>query len=481
MRIRLIDPERSSRAWLWLLALALILLAGNARIGLWDQDEAAYAGFGRHMVESGDWLVPEYTWSKHHRKPPLHFWGIAASQSILGQHVWATRLPGALAIWLCSWLLWRQGSLLYGKETGRWAAMILGTSGISQLLGHMSLTDSTLLLFETFTALSLIRTVNGLKSYIWTFWLTIGLGVLTKGPPIIIFAGAMGLLLMIFHPYRKYLFKPRFWYGLPLAIIPILTWGYFAWQRDDGVFISWLVDWYILRRVKGSVFGQSGPPGYHLVVMLLAFLPWLFILPFTIKKAWKGAKKRKAQIIGLLAWLAAGWIPYELVSSKLPTYALAAHPALALLFAYFLSRWKPEGKIGVFFVQNKVAWLAGVCIFWAIIWGLIIPTFSHTKDSSIALKTAIEQHAEHTTPLLIGQHKAKPPSLPFYLEKDFPLTFETTSQKMARWKKSHPSGLLILDNEQINDLSQLIDIQVIDSVLHRNSGKNVIIEYFICE
>ncbi|MEZ4687669.1 MAG: glycosyltransferase family 39 protein, partial [Bacteroidia bacterium] len=329
-----IDPVRSRRSWLWLLALGIILLAGNARTGLWDQDEAAYAGFGRRMIETGDWLVPQYTWSEVHRKPPFHFWAIAVSQSIFGQNEWATRLPAAVAIWLCSLLLWRQASRLYGKETGRWAALIFGTSALAQAFGHISLTDASLLLWQVLAALSLLRVLNDEPKAAWLFWLALGMGALTKGPPVFIFAGGMGLLLLLFHPYRKKLFRLSFWLGLPLAFLPLLIWGWLAWQRDGGDFVRWLIDWYILKRVGGSVFGQSGPPGYHLVIMLLAFLPWLAALPFALKWFWKKAINRRAQEVEILAWLIAGWLPYELVSSKLPSYALAAHPALALMLAY---------------------------------------------------------------------------------------------------------------------------------------------------
>jgi 4-amino-4-deoxy-L-arabinose transferase-like glycosyltransferase len=472
-----IDPVRSRRSWLWLLALGLILLAGNARTGLWDQDEAAYAGFGRTMIESGDWLVPSYTWSEVHRKPPLHFWGIAVSQSIFGQNEWATRLPATLAIFLCVWLLWQQASRLYGKETGRWAALIFGTSALAQAFSHISLTDSTLLLWQVLAALSLLRVLNDEPKAAWLFWLAIGLGALTKGPPIIIFTGAMGLMLLIFHPYRKKLFRLSFWLGLPLAFLPLLLWGWLAWQRDGGEFVNWLIDWYILKRVGGSVFGQSGPPGYHLVIMLLAFLPWLAVLPFAVKWFWRKVKKRRAQELEILAWLIAGWIPYELVSSKLPSYALAAHPGFAMMLAYGLSRWEPKTASGQFLADKKSAWLVGVMAFWLLVWAVFVPSFSSIKDSSLKVQAAVERHTEAGSPVLIGQSEAKPPSLPFYLEKKHPLSFTIKTDSMLRWQARFPEGLMVLNEHQFKQLGE--KAVLLEKVVSRNSGKNVEIEYFV--
>ena len=61
--------------WLLLVGvfLAFNLLLFNHDISLWDDDEAAYAGFGQQTLASGDWVNPRSLWADIHRKPPLHF------------------------------------------------------------------------------------------------------------------------------------------------------------------------------------------------------------------------------------------------------------------------------------------------------------------------------------------------------------------------------------------------------------------------
>ena len=66
------------------IALTFIWLFGNNWVSFWDQDEAAYAGFAKTMIETGNWLQPDFMWSEVHRKPPLHFWNIALSYKIFG-------------------------------------------------------------------------------------------------------------------------------------------------------------------------------------------------------------------------------------------------------------------------------------------------------------------------------------------------------------------------------------------------------------
>ena len=78
------NPDR----YIWLFSFFL-LLVGCYTWPIFDQDEAAYAGFAMKMVQSGDWVIPEYYWSDVHRKTPLHFWMIAYSYSIFGMNEWA--------------------------------------------------------------------------------------------------------------------------------------------------------------------------------------------------------------------------------------------------------------------------------------------------------------------------------------------------------------------------------------------------------
>src|SRR5262245_17837218 len=86
--------------------LAFDLLLFNQTISLWDDDEAAYAGFAQQMLRSGDWVTLDYQWSSLHRKPPLHIWTVAVSFLIFGENEFALRLPSVMAIWLTCASLW---------------------------------------------------------------------------------------------------------------------------------------------------------------------------------------------------------------------------------------------------------------------------------------------------------------------------------------------------------------------------------------
>jgi 4-amino-4-deoxy-L-arabinose transferase-like glycosyltransferase len=309
------------------------LLIGNASSSVWDQDEAAYAGFARHMLVRGDWVAPEFPYSQPHRKVPLSLWMIAASYAVLGVNEFALRLPSLVAMVATIACVWYGARFLVGRDTAKLAAVVLGSSPFVLALGKIALTDGVLLTFQTIAALALLR---GVVRPSWkatvVLWLAVAGGLLVKGPPILILVGGMFLFLLVFHRRRRNLVHLHPWFGLPLALVPLAVWVFFAWQEDQR-YVLFLGYWYILRRAGGSVFGQSGPPGAYFLVFFLGLVPWTAYVWPAMTEAWRGLRRRRLALVLLGSWLFGGWILWELLPSKLPTYTLGAYPALALLIA----------------------------------------------------------------------------------------------------------------------------------------------------
>lgn len=327
-----------NKRFLYLIAgiIVLNLFINNWSISFWDQDESAYAGFAHNMRKTGNWVVPDFDWSEPHRKTPLHFWAIAGSFWLFGENEFATRFSSVLALLLAGWLLYAWGRNLFGRETSLVASLLMLSSLFLPSLAKIGVTDATLMFFETGAALALLNFMHR-PSWKWTLllWLFASGGIMVKGPPVLILIFGMIGMLFIFHPKRWRLVRLHPWFFVPLALLPLYWWGNAAWEADGGKFITWLIDWYILKRVSGNVFGQTGPPGYFLFVFCIAFLPWLMYFPKGLGdlfKHWR-QKKNEDYYWYMLAWLSAGWFVYELVSSKLPSYALGAYPAVAVIIA----------------------------------------------------------------------------------------------------------------------------------------------------
>lgn len=469
---------------------------------LWDQDEAAYAGFGKTMIETGDVIIPDYYFSHDHRKTPLHFWDISLSFLIFGYNEFAVRFPSVLAIIGTLLLVLYQTRKWLGLTTAYWSTIVLGTSILVTSLAKVSVTDATLLFFSTLSGFALINTLYEPK-FKWGlyFYLGIALGLLTKGPPIIIFIGGMSGILFLLHPNRFNLLKLRPWFFLPVAFLPAVGWGYLTVLKDGGDFLNWMYDWYVKRRVSGAVYGQTGPPGMHLALMFGFFLlsSMYFFQGFT--DGVKSFFKEKNHLFTFGAWMVAGWLLYEFSPSKLPAYVIPAHVGLAILIGHRIDEFKKlksrphrffiilhyllnisfgvglilaskfvdinDGLtialivVGVFYLLALIFQLVrlkyenyfSIQSFSSILlliglWG-VAPLLSEHINSSEKVSDFILDEIDPNTPIIIGYAPGMQPSLPFYLSaQNNPIIVEFSDHEIRHIYDSVPSGAFILSEQQ---------------------------------
>jgi len=355
--------SKKYRLFYWLIFICSIftLFVNNHTLGFWDQDESAYAGFAYNFLQTGNWLIPDFLWSDVHRKPPMHFWNIALSFKLFGANEFATRVPSALAI-IGTILLVRYMSVpLFGERVSKKAMLILSTSLLLIALAKISVTDSTLLFFETLTVLSLFNFLKSKrKIYLLFFFLGIAGGALTKGPPVLIITYGILGVLFLFRAYRIqtiYLFLISL-----LGLAPLFLWGKAVWNQDGGAFITWMIDWYILKRGEG-VFGQTGPPGYFLIVFLVGLFAFSSFFLVGVKQhlvSFFIRRSRNENSIFLVAWLMAGWFVYELINSKLPAYAIGAFPAISLIVADQIEHYRTR-------LSSNLRWYAVTAVIQLVI------------------------------------------------------------------------------------------------------------------
>ena len=453
---------------LFLLISILIIGFSFNNLSLWDQDEAAYAGFAKKMIETDNWLIPDYMWSFIHRKTPLHFWNIALSYQIFGMNEFSVRFPSTVSVIATYLMIYFWGGRLFGKKTALIAAAVLSTTLFVPSLGKISVTDATLLMYTTLSAFSILQVLEN-KSWkaVFLFWTAFALALLTKGPPIIIFTSIFIGILFLLHPKRLNLLRLHPWFFLPLAVAPLIVWGYLASQSDGGKFIDWMIDWYILKRINGSVLGQTGAPGLHLLFTFVFFIPYFMFFPKALWNAISGIWKNKGEQFLLGAWFIAGWLIWEFSPSKLPAYTVAAQIPLAILIArvvveFLETNTRPNNwmvgihfilissvSIGlvvasyffemdmilkssfialailmiiggvVFFINLRSKYfihiLVGVnLIFQFGLWVLLMPQIDNYKNSTKLVGHYIENNSIKGTSVVIGNVTGHPPSLVYY-------------------------------------------------------------------
>jgi len=316
-----------------LLAFSFALLVPGMGASLFDRDEGWYAQVSREMLAGGDWLVPRYRGEVWLAKPPLLYWGVAAAYRFFGVSDWSARLVSVLAMGAAVQLVATLGAGLFDRRTGLLGAICFLTSALPLIVGKMLLTDGVLLVWCVGAAVLLwriVRSAGRSTAASVGFWACVGLGMLTKGPAILLFVGALGLAVLWASRTRQWVRRPLFWLSAGVAVGVAGPWYvYIARVAGDRLWSQFL--WFeTFSRIGGAPHGHAGPPGYHLAVALAGLLPWTALVPGALIEAWKRGRTEPACRI-LLAWLGIAWLVLELVRSKLPHYALPCYVPVGLL------------------------------------------------------------------------------------------------------------------------------------------------------
>ena len=128
-------------------------------------DEGRYAEIPREMVVSGDWTTPRLNELKYFEKPPLQYWATATGlRRVFGEHQWTSRLWTGLTGFAGILLVWFAGLRLFGREAAGYAALLLGSSLLYVLMGHINTLDMGVTFFITLGIVGLLIGQTGVDA-----------------------------------------------------------------------------------------------------------------------------------------------------------------------------------------------------------------------------------------------------------------------------------------------------------------------------
>jgi len=324
-------------------------------LGLTGPDEPRYAWIARSMNESGDWITPHLYGKPWFEKPVLYYWSAALSFKIFGVSEFAARLPSAifalLATLAMAWLARR----VYGVQTARWFLLLFPCTAGMIGFSHAAATDmpfaATFSMAMVCAAIILDLTRNAdtpiLPQTPWLallgFGFFLGLAVLAKGPAAIVFASAtifFWALLTRRWPSALRCLHPA---AIAAFCATALPWYIACALRNPDFLRVFLVE-HNFKRYLTPEFQHVQPFWFYVPVLLVAFLPWTAGLLWS---AWQGSAAiyRRRQIsplnLLLLCWSLFCLLFFSISKSKLPGYILPAIPAIGLLLARSLTRFRP--------------------------------------------------------------------------------------------------------------------------------------------
>ena len=185
---------------LLLVLLAAAVIPYFVKLGdstIWDANEAYYTETPREMLESGDWVNPTFNYEPRFNKPVLSYWIVAVLYQLFGVSVGVERVAIAvlaMAMVIAAWFMARAVST--HPLAPPLAALGLAVGPRFFMFSRRILIDIAVTSMMTLTLLFFVlaeRYPARRRLFLTLMYVTVGLGVLTKGPV----AAAIPLLVFL--------------------------------------------------------------------------------------------------------------------------------------------------------------------------------------------------------------------------------------------------------------------------------------------
>lgn len=318
---------------------ALLVLSALWLRPLLPIDETRYLSVAWEMWQRGDFLVPYKNGIPYSHKPPLLFWMIHAGWWAFGVNEWWPRLISPLVALANLALVFVLGKRLWPErdQTLRLAPAALLGSLLWIYFGTALMFD---MLITCCTLVALLGMLQAWHNEAGAWWLLVGvalgLGILAKGPVILLYTLPPALFPQFWMRERRPLHWSGWYLGLALAVALAcalaLGWALPAAAAGGREYAEAILWTQTSDRVASNM-AHVRPVWWYLAALPLSLLPLAFWPGF-----WRalGIGVRPVGDSGVrfcLLWAGTGLLLLSAVNSKQPHYLLPLFPALALLFA----------------------------------------------------------------------------------------------------------------------------------------------------
>jgi len=337
--------------------VVLVRLVTLAAYPLTDPTEARYAEIARKMLETGQWITPQFDYGvPFWGKPPLSTWASAISMSVFGIDEFGARMPSLLFTIACGALVWALGTLRGGRDLGLWSTVIFATTGLVFVGAGAVMTDPALTLGTTLAMAGFWGALQlqgrAARAAGLGFFIGIAVGLLAKGPVALILTLLPVVAWVLWTRNIRTAMSRLPWVsGSVLLALLVVPWYWAAERATPGFLNYFLVGEHWKRFTQpgwtGDLYGaaHARPRGIIWLFWVGVALPWSLAAVAWLARA---ALVRRADLRGIagdpwrsyfVLWSLAPMIFFTVSGNVLPTYVLPGLPALALIVA---DLWRPR-------------------------------------------------------------------------------------------------------------------------------------------
>jgi 4-amino-4-deoxy-L-arabinose transferase-like glycosyltransferase len=304
---------------------------------LWPIIETRYVSVAWEMWLRHDFLVPYLNGQPYSHKPPLLFWAIQAGWWLFGVNSWWPRLVPSLFTFGVIIITLHIGRLFWPER--RQIATTLPFMLIGSLLWNFYM---TFVMFDLLVAFSAALGMYGLVyAYLrkrlpgfLLFGVGIGLGILSKGPVILVILLPVALAAPWWGKGDTRQRWGLWYFGLVSALVfgalIGLAWAVPAARSGGEAYAQALLWKQTANRVVQS-FAHNQPWWWYLPLLPLLLFPWPWL-----PSLWRAARRLDFQDSGVrfcLAWIILPLLLFSMISGKQVHYLLPIFPAFFLLAA----------------------------------------------------------------------------------------------------------------------------------------------------
>lgn len=354
--MRNLDASPRLGLWLGWLLLAVLTLVVLFTRTLTPIDETRYVAAAWEMWTRGDFLVPFKNGVPYDHKPPFFFWMFHAGWALFGVNDWWPRLVAPMFSALSLWLNFRLAQRLWPDRPGLAGAATLMLSSTMwwMLFSTATMFDVLLAFWVLVGVLGIWSAAGGRRSGFGWLGLAIGMGVLTKGPVILLHLLPLALLAPWWSPGLR---GSRWAAGVVLAVLLgaaiALAWAIPAGIAGGEAYRNAIFWGQTANRMVES-FAHKRPFWWYLPMLPMLLFPWL-VWP----GLWRalGGLRREGLDRGArfcIAWMLPVFVAFSFVSGKQLHYLIPLFPAFVLLAARALQGrteravWLPAlGSLGL--------------------------------------------------------------------------------------------------------------------------------------
>ena len=356
-------PSAGVGPLLVLLVAGAVLFSANAgSLGLPAIDDCFYARKGVEMARRGPSFTVTWNGEPTFQNPPMAFWALAGSYTLLGENDFAARAPSMLMALGIMVGVWRLGSVASGAGTGAAAALLLLTPGFTNQARRCMLEIP--LTFWVTAAMVVLVESRRRPRLLWLVALPLAGGILTKSVlgllPLALAAAAFALA----PAWRATLLRVGFLAGVAAGLALGATWPLHQWLTfgPDALHAHFVAEISARATERFSLWGFL----FHYPRIILSLYQPV-VLPALVGAVifWRRRREPGGEVAVLLVlWAFLPVALYSFSATRSTRYVYPILPALALCAAEWLTRSFPRVSAALVRVVAPLAAAAAAAVFW---------------------------------------------------------------------------------------------------------------------